>query len=83
MAWGKKISCEGFPEEWLPAIKYAIDNKQVKWGKSTGFCESFSTTFTWANAKWQLDEMTEVTETIWLKRGTVDKEALTVAMLKG
>ena len=83
MAWGKKVQCYGFPEEWLPAIKYAIENKQVKWGESSGFCESFPTAFTWANASWQLNEMTEVVESIWLRRGKVDEEALTVAMLRG
>ena len=85
MAWPKDryIRCQGFSEEFLPAIKIALDGKMVVWGRSRGFCAAFTTSFTFANCEWEIDELNEYVEGIKLVSGNIDAEALTAAVLTG
>ena len=85
MSWPKNryIRCTGFPQEFLPAIKTALDGKMVVWGRSSGFCEAFTTSFTFAGCEWEIDELNEYVEGIKLVNGNIDAEALTAAVLKG
>jgi len=85
MAWPDNldhVDCN-FPKAYLYTLKTAIDNGQVKWGRSTGFCEYFSSTFEWAGCEWELDEMTELVTSVRLIKGKIDPEVLTIAVLKG
>lgn len=87
MAWPGpnegKVRCIGFPDNWLPVIKNAIDHKKVTWGKSVLFCQSGSAEFEWADCTWILEEMNECVRSIELKHGAPNSQDLTAAVLKG
>jgi hypothetical protein len=85
MAWPKDrfIRCDGFPESFLPVLKQALDGEMVVWGRSSGFCEAFSTEFSFAGCEWIIDELNEYVTGIRLKSGSIDAEALTAAILRG
>jgi hypothetical protein len=86
MAWPEKLShvkCVGFHDKFLPAIKIAIDQDMVEWGRASMFAEACSAPFRWAGCEW---EMHESSETIWLislTKGTPSSEDLTAAILRG
>ena len=85
MAWPDNLSsviCVGFPESYLPALKNAISNKEIKWvGKPTLFIETCEAKFEWANAKWELVEHYELVYSIILISGTPNHEDLSAAVL--
>ena len=87
MSWPEahegKVSCIGFPKKYLPAIMNAVDNKMVKWGKSSLFISMGSAEFEWAGCTWELTEMQECVTSIALLKGTPTGEDLTAATLTG
>lgn len=85
MSWdnNSQISCTGFSELLLPALKQAISGGMVQWGRSTGFCGVFSTEFTFADCKWSIEELNEYVTGLILVSGHVDPTAVTAALLKG
>jgi hypothetical protein len=86
MAWPKNLSnveCVGFPNKFLPAIKTAIDQDMVEWGKASLFAGDCSAPFEWAGCKWELRESYETIYLISLLKGNPNSEDLTVAILKG
>jgi hypothetical protein len=77
------VFCNGFPEKYLHALQYAIETKQVKWGKSSLFASNCSAEFEWAGCTWELTEDFEMVSCISLISGTPNEEDLTVAVLRG
>ncbi len=87
MSWPYKneheVSCFGFPHKYFPAIKYAIDNQEVKWGKNSNlFMELYVAEFYWVGCTWEFTEMNERVTSIRLIEGIPNHEDLTVAILK-
>lgn len=87
MSWPEKhegkVRCIDFPEKYFPAIKQAIDNEMVTWGKSTLFMYLGTAEFEWAGCTWELEEEQECVISIRLVKGKPREEDLTAAMLKG
>lgn len=85
MSWPTEryIRCDGFSKEYLPIIKQALDGDMIVWGRSSGFCEAFTTYFSFAGCEWSIDEMSERVESIRLISGEFTEEDLTAAVLKG
>jgi len=86
MAWPKNINnvdCIGFPKNFLPILRKAIDRDMVTWGKGSMFAESCSAPFHWAGCEWELYEQSETVYKMVLKEGDLHTEDLTVAMLRG
>jgi len=83
MTWPKDshIACYGFSKDYLYAIKQAIDNKLVVWGRSSGICGAISCEFTWAECKWEIEELNEYVTGFKLLEGEIDPETLTAALL--
>lgn len=83
MPWPKfeHIHCIGFDKKYLPALKIALDFKVVVWGRSNGFCEGFTTYFSWAGCEWSVDEYSEIITGFRLISGEIEPETLTAAML--
>ena len=78
-----RVSCIGFSERYLPAIKSAIENKQVIWGKSDLFMHMGTAEFEWAGCVWKMIEMQECVTSIMLIKGNPIAEDLTIAVLRG
>jgi len=86
MAWPNNINhvdCIGFPKTFLPAIRKAIENDMVKWGRVSMFAESAAGDFEWVGCRWILYEQSETVYCIRLDYGSVTAEDLTAAMIKG
>jgi hypothetical protein len=86
MAFPKRLSsihCEGFPKTYLPALKNAIENKQVKWGKTSVYIDVCDAEFEWAGCKWGLSEIIETVDSIVLINGIPNHEDLTAAISRG
>jgi hypothetical protein len=85
MAWPKDLSrviCVGFPESYLPALRNAISNKEIKWvGKQTLFIETCEAEFKWADAVWELVEHYELVNSIRLISGRPNHQDLSAAVL--
>lgn len=78
-----QVDCNGFPEKYLPAIRHAIENKQVIWGKSSLYISLGIAEFEWAGCIWELVEMQEMVTSITLLKGDPIDEDLTIAVLRG
>ena len=78
-----KVLYQGFPEKYLPVIKKAIEEKQVKWGKTRLFITQCHAEFEWAGCTWELEEWQEMVSSITLISGQPNEEDLTVAVLRG
>lgn len=86
MAWPDNLNyvdCVGFPKKWLPVIADAVNNQQVKWGKSDLFIDIGTARFEWAGCTWEMSEMRECVYTVSLIEGKPTEEDLTAAVLRG
>lgn len=72
-----------FPRDLLEPIISAIKVGSVKWGRSCGFGEAFTSTFYFAECEWEINEVNEIITSISLVNGVIDTEVLTVAILTG
>ena len=85
MAWPTldKVDCRNFPTKFLPAIKRAMDEKMVTWGRCSMFADSCGADFEWAGCKWHMEEISEWVVSIRLVEGNLNSEDLTAALLRG
>lgn len=74
--------CIGFPQALLPAIRYAIDNKEVEWIDEHRYTMNATGIFYWEGCDWQIDEFMEKVEVIILRRGELSNQDLTALILK-
>ena len=85
MAWPinlNHVHCEGFSRALLPAIKDAVESRQVVWTRDPSlFAESCHGWFSWAGCEWMLAEITELVVAIEHISGDLNSEDLTVAVL--
>jgi hypothetical protein len=75
------VTCYGFPETYLPALKYAIQNQKIKWGKVNVYIDQCLAEFEWAGATWEFEEIRECASSIRLIKGKPNKMDLTAAVL--
>lgn len=78
-----QVLCQGFPKKYFPALKRAIQDKKVKWGKNSLFVDICIAQFEWAGCVWELEEMRETVCSITLISGEPNEEDLTAAVLRG
>lgn len=76
-----KVMCIGFPDTYFPALKHAVENQLIKWGKCNLYVGSCVAEFEWASATWELQEMNECVTAIRLLKGTPNEMDLTAAVL--
>lgn len=77
------VKALNFPEEYVDPILSAINNGRARLTRSIVVCDAYKDYYEFAGCEWVVNHHDMIHGTIFKESGEIDKEALTVAVLKG
>ena len=72
-----------FPQEYAAVFLDAVKNGYTQYLRSSAFCDQYTDYYYFAGCKWKVNCNDVFCESIEIVGGKLDREALTLAVLKG
>lgn len=71
-----------FPRKYAGAFLHAVNSGKALPVRSSAFGEAFKTVFEWAGCRWEINELAEYIESIYIIDGEINDEQILLEYIK-